>query len=191
MLEVIFVLTLFANEIEINELKLTKQATTDSLTGIYNRHHFFEKATSDLAIANEFKRPFSVMLLDFDHFKKINDMHGHHIGDLSLTETANQIKSHCRNQDCFARIGGDEFVMTLADTTLHEAKIIAERIQKSLEKNLIETPQNINLKCKVSIGIGSKNDDINQLKDIMQQADKALYQAKEQGGNRVALASYS
>lgn len=191
MLEVIFVLTLFANEIEINELKLTKQATTDSLTGISNRHHFFEQATYDLAIANKFERPFSVMLLDFDNFKKINDIHGHHIGDLSLVETAKQIKSHCRSHDCFARIGGDEFVMTLADTTLHEAKIIAERIQISIDKNLIENPQSINLNCKVSIGISSKSEDTNQLKEIMQQADKALYRAKEQGGNRVALANYS
>jgi diguanylate cyclase (GGDEF)-like protein len=189
MLEIMFVLTLFANEIETNELKLTKKATTDSLTGIYNRHHFFEQAVYDLAIANEFKRPFSVMLLDFDNFKKINDKYGHHIGDLSLVETANQIKRHCRSQDCFARIGGDEFVMTLADTTLDEAKVIAERIQKSVEKNLINNPHNIHLHCKVSIGISSKHGDTNQLKEIMQQADKALYQAKAQGGNRVALAS--
>ncbi len=189
MLEVIFVLTLLANEIEINELKLTKQATTDSLTGIYNRHHFFEQATCDLAIANEFKRPFSVILLDFDHFKKINDKHGHHIGDLSLVETANQIKSHCRTQDCFARIGGDEFVIALADTTLKEAKYIAERIQVSVENNLIETPHHNNFNCKVSLGISSKIDDCSRLKDLMLKADKALYQAKEQGGNRVALSN--
>ncbi len=189
MLEVVFVLTLLANEIEINELKLTKQATTDSLTGIYNRHHFFEQATCDLAIANEFKRPFSVILLDFDHFKKINDKHGHHIGDLSLMETSNQIKIHCRSQDCFARIGGDEFVIALADTTLQEAKYIAERIQVSVENNLIETPIHNSFNCKVSMGVSSKIDDCSRLKDLMLKADKALYQAKEQGGNRVALAN--
>ncbi|MBL4941054.1 MAG: GGDEF domain-containing protein [Colwellia sp.] len=189
MLEVVFVLTLFANEIEINELKLTKQATTDSLTGIYNRHYFFEQATGYLAIANEFKRPFSIMLLDFDHFKKINDSYGHHIGDVSLIETTKQIKVHCRAQDCFARIGGDEFVIALADTTLQEAKVIAERIKTSIENNFIKTFDNINLNCKVSIGVSSKINEGILLKDIMQQADKALYQAKEQGGNRVALAS--
>ena len=186
MLEVVFVLTLFANEIEINHLKLTKQATTDSVTGIYNRHHFFEQATYNLAVANEFKRSFSIILLDFDNFKKINDTYGHHIGDLSLLETANQINTHCRSQDCFARIGGDEFVIALADTTVHEAKVIAERIQKSIEKNSIRAENNIHLNCKVSIGVCSSTaDDNKQLKDLMLQADKALYQAKEQGGNRV------
>lgn len=191
MLSIIFILTLFSNEIEANESKLTKEATIDSLTGIYNRHHFFEQATSDLAIANELERPFSVILIDFDHFKKINDNHGHHIGDLSLIETTNQIKSHCRSQDCFARIGGDEFVITLANTTLDEAKIIAERIQMSIEKNLIKNPKNIYLNCRVSIGISCKHGNINQLNEIMQHADKALYQAKKQGGNRVALANQS
>lgn len=189
MLEVIFVLTLFANEIEINHLKLTKQATTDSVTGVYNRHHFFEQATYNLAMANEFKRSFSIILLDFDNFKAINDTYGHHIGDLSLLETAKQISSHCRSQDCFARIGGDEFVIALADTTLHEAKVIAERIQISIEKNPIKHGNNTQLKCKVSIGICSSAGNSEQLKDLMQYADKALYQAKEQGGNRVVLAN--
>ena len=186
MVEVVFVLTLFANEIETNQLKLTKQATTDSVTGIYNRHHFFEQATYNLAVANEFKRSFSIILLDFDNFKKINDTYGHHIGDLSLLETAKQISTHCRSQDCFARIGGDEFVIALADTTLHEAKVIAERILISIEKNLIKASNNIKLNCKVSVGVCSSTaNDNRQLKDLMQQADKALYQAKEQGGNRV------
>lgn len=135
--------------------------------------------------------PFSVILIDFDHCKKINDNHGHHIGDLSLIETTNQIKSHCRTQDCFARIGGDEFAITLTNTTLDEAKIIAERILISIEQNLIKNPQNINLNCKVSIGISCKHGNINQLKEIMQHADKALYQAKKQGGNRVILANQS
>ncbi len=189
MIEVIFVLTLFANEIEKNELKLTRQATTDSLTGIYNRHHFFETAGNNLAIANEFKRPFSLMLLDFDQFKRINDIHGHHIGDLSLVETVKQIKSHCRAQDCFARVDGDEFVIALADTTLHEAKVIAHRIQASIENNLIATPQNVHLNCKVSVGISCKINDSFHLKDLMNLAASALDQAKEQGGNRIALAS--
>lgn len=191
MLEVIVVLTLFANEIEKNQLKLTRQATTDSLTGIHNRHHFFEQAGYSLAIANEFKRPFSIILIDFDNFKNINDTYGHHIGDLSLLETATKIKTHCREQDCFARIGGDEFVITLTDTTLHEAKIISERIQKSVEDNIVKPAGNITISCKLSIGVSSgKANDDKQLTDLMKQADVALYQAKEQGGNRVVLANY-
>lgn len=188
MLEVIFVLTLFANELDKNHQKLNRQATTDSLTGINNRHHFFEQTTYDLAIANEYNRPFSIILLDFDNFKKINDRYGHHIGDLSLVETTKQIKTHCRTQDCFARIGGDEFIIALADTTLNEAKEIAERIKFSVENNIFSVSNNINLSCKISLGIASTRASDNQeLKELMQSADKALYQAKTQGGNKVGL----
>lgn len=184
-LAVIFVLSIFTKEIEANEAKLTKQATTDSLTGVFNRHYFFERVTCDLALANELSRPFSIILLGFDNFKEINETHGHHIGDLSLIEASNQIKGHCRSQDCFARIGGGEFVIALADTTLHEAKVIAERIQTSIGKHSIKASQNINLICSVSVGVSSKVNDNEQLKELIRYADKALYQAKEQGGNRV------
>ncbi|MCW8832137.1 MAG: GGDEF domain-containing protein [Colwellia sp.] len=191
MLEVIFVLTLFANEIEVNEQKLTKQATTDSLTGTYNRHYFFEQANFNLAMANKHKRPFSIILLDFDDFKKINDSRGHHIGDLSLIEAAKQITSHCRAQDCFARIGGDEFVIALYDATLQEAKSIAERMITSIVQHTIRTADTSPFQCKVSIGVSSKSNEDEQLKELMICADKALYRAKEQGGNRVVLFNYS
>lgn len=191
MLEVIFVLTLFANEIEINELKLTKQATTDSLTGIYNRHYFFEQASYNLAMANKLKRPFSLLLLDFDDFKKINDSFGHHIGDLSLIESSMKIQNYCRPYDCFARVGGDEFVIALTDTTLQEAKTIAERIQNAIVNNTILSSENQPFHCKVSIGISGKSSEDEQLKDLMIQVDKALYNAKQQGGNRVTLANHS
>jgi diguanylate cyclase (GGDEF)-like protein len=188
MIEVIFVLTLFTNEIEINHLKLTKQATTDSLTGIYNRHHFFEQATYNLAISTELKRPFSIILLDFDNFKTINDTYGHHIGDLALVETANKINEHCRLQDFFARLGGDEFVIALPDTTIQETKAIAIRIQSSIENNIIKIDNNKKLRCYVSVGIcSSTSQHYKPLKELMLQADIALYEAKEQGGNRVVL----
>ena len=190
MLEVIFVLTLFANEIETNEVKLTKQATTDSLTNIFNRHYFFEQANFTLAMSNKLKRPFSILLLDFDDFKKINDNYGHHIGDLSLIETSKQIQNHCRSQDCFARVGGDEFVIALADTTIQEANKIAERIQKSINQHTIHTPEYHPFQCKVSIGISSKSNEDDELKSLMIHADKALYSAKQHGGNRISLSSY-
>jgi len=186
MLAIIFVLSVFANELEVNELKLTKKATTDSVTGIYNRHHFFEQATYNLAIANKLSRPLSIILLDFDNFKKINDTYGHHVGDLSLSETAKQINTHCRSQDCFARLGGDEFIIALSDTTQYEAKLIAKRIQTSIEKNTIKTESYEHLNCQVSVDVCTSSvDGSNSLKDLMMQADKALYQAKEQGGNQV------
>lgn len=191
MIEVIFVLTLFTNEIEKNELKLTKQATIDSLTNVHNRHYFFEKANIMLATAINLKRPFSLILIDFDDFKEINDSRGHHTGDLALIETSQQIQSHCRAQDCFARIGGDEFVIALSDTTQQEAKTIAERIQLSINQNVIHISNTSPFSCKVSVGVSSKTTTDDTLKALIIQADQALYQVKQNGGNRIALANYS
>ncbi|WP_448211161.1 GGDEF domain-containing protein [Colwellia sp. MEBiC06753] len=185
MLEVILVLTLFANEIEANELKLTKQAKTDALTGIANRHAFFEQGESAFNLAKTNQRPFSLILLDFDYFKRINDLYGHFIGDLCLTEITKLIRSHCREQDIFARIGGEEFAIALPDTTISEANNLAEQMRITIEQHTIPVIGKQPLNCTVSIGIASKQDESDEMKAILVHADKALYQAKSLGRNRV------
>ncbi|MGL1958065.1 MAG: GGDEF domain-containing protein [Colwellia sp.] len=185
MIEVIFVLTIFANQMKINELKLTKQATTDSLTNIYNRHHFFELGKTALAMANEMKRPFSIILLDLDHFKNINDSYGQRTGNLALIEISKNIKQLCREPDYFARIGGDEFVIALPDTTQQEANIIAERILDSVKNCSLTTTDNINFSCSISIGVSSRSKNHDQLESLMIQAEKALCLAKKQGKGRI------
>lgn len=187
MVEVIFVLTLFANQIETHEAKLTKQASTDSLTGISNRHHFFQKGNKLLELANLNSRPFSVVLLDFDFFKQINDKYGHSSGDLCLIEISKLMKNHCRPQDIVARIGGEEFVIALTDTTLPEANNIAETIRLAIEKHIIPIEGQRNFTCTASFGITSRKSNDANLKNLLVEADKALYFAKAQGRNRIKL----
>lgn len=185
MLEVILVLTLFANEIETNELKLTRQATTDSLTGIANRHSFFEQGNRIFQQALDDARPVSVMIIDLDYFKRINDQYGHFAGDLCLTEVTKLISRACREQDFFARIGGEEFALILPDTTLTEANNIAEEMRFIVQDHIIPAVGKQNFSCTASFGIASREQKTEKLKDVLIHADKALYLAKELGRNRV------
>ncbi|NMP31269.1 GGDEF domain-containing protein [Thalassotalea sp. M1531] len=187
MLEVILVLTIFANEIEANELKLTRQATTDSLTGIANRHSFFEQGKALFSSAQSHQRPFTIVLLDFDYFKRINDQYGHFVGDLCLTEITKVVTSQCRKQDLFARIGGEEFAIILPDTTQQEANNIAEQLRLSIECHNIPIVGEQYFTCTASFGIASKSPHCKTMKDVLIHADKALYLAKELGRNRVQL----
>ncbi len=189
MIEVIIVLTIFSSTIEKNEATLIKQATTDSLTGIANRHLFFEKGKTLLADAHIQNSHLSVALLDFDHFKTINDNYGHPAGDICLKEITQLIKSNLRNTDLFARIGGEEFAIILPDTSLQEANNITEKIRLLIAEKEIKLDQQQPISCTVSIGICNKNQTIDKIKTLLVNADNALYQAKVQGRNRVALFS--
>lgn len=191
MIEVIVVIVIFNNQLEINDAKLTRQATTDSLTNIANRHHFFELGETLLKTANTHQRPFSLILLDFDYFKKINDNFGHGSGDLCLIEVSRIIQNICRPQDLFARVGGEEFTIALPDTTAQEAEKLAERMRSTIAQHVIPVIGTSSLKkdfyCTVSFGIADKvNHDIS-LKMLMSHADKALYIAKDKGRNRVKV----
>lgn len=185
MIEVVIVMTIFSKEIESNEAKLTKQATTDALTGIANRYQFFEQGNHLLKDANQNTRPLSLLLLDLDFFKKINDKYGHNIGDICLVEISALIQSQCREHDLFARIGGEEFAIILPDTTLIEAQNFAENIRVKVAEHLIATSEASHINCTASIGVVEKSPNKNTLKNLLVQADIALYQAKNNGRNRI------
>ena len=188
MVEVIFVLVLFVNQIERNELKLYQQAKTDALTKIANRHHFFEQGNNQLSLANSLNRPFTLVLLDLDYFKQINDKYGHHAGDECLVRITNTIKASIRQHDLFARIGGEEFVIGMPETTIKEANNITERIRIEVEKCQIDVEnEHKKFNCTASFGIAALSDSAKDLKSILINADKALYRAKELGRNRVQL----
>ena len=186
MLEVIVVLTIFINQIESNEKQLRLQATTDTLTGIANRRYFFEQLNQLIFQEKEFPRPLSILLIDFDHFKQINDQYGHFSGDICLIEICNLTSSLLREHDIFARLGGEEFVIALPETTLQEANQIAERIRIKISEHNIVLAEQPNFKCTVSIGIASNANPNDDLDKILLHADEALYQAKEYGRNRTS-----
>jgi len=163
------------------QTKLYKLSVTDSLTKSYNRRFFDQSYNEVQQVFSSKKTPYSIAVIDIDHFKKVNDQHGHSIGDQVLIEIASVIKKEIRSNDIFFRIGGEEFSILLVDTTLVEATKIVERIRSSVENYVVKFDENKELKITVSIGIAESQKDI----DSMEAADEALYQAKEMGRNRV------
>ncbi|NQZ81347.1 MAG: GGDEF domain-containing protein [Colwellia sp.] len=187
MIEVTIVIVILNNQLEKNETKLTQQATTDSLTQIANRHYFFEQGNILIELSNVNQHPFTMILLDLDLFKKINDRYGHGAGDLCLVEITSIIQHLCRKQDLFARIGGEEFAIILPETTAEEAYCIAERMRVMVEQQKIPIVGAQSFTCTASFGISGKTSDSTTLKNLLLQADEALYLAKEQGRNRVQI----
>lgn len=153
-------------------------ALTDHLTGLSNRRDFENQGRHILARARRFGRPVSVLMLDVDHFKALNDTHGHDAGDRALCVLADILKSACRQSDVVARLGGDEFACLLGDTGLGAAQLLCARIRIALDMTE-------GVEFTVSMGIaelaeGSEID----LYDFLKQADDALYAAKRAGRNR-------
>ncbi|RDC53884.1 sensor domain-containing diguanylate cyclase [Acinetobacter sp. RIT592] len=163
-------------------------ANHDSLTRTMNRHFFFQKGEYLLQYANRIE--FSVIMLDIDHFKRLNDDFGHHVGDKVLQHFAEIIRCNLRAEDLFARIGGEEFVLLLWNTEPSEARLIAERIRDLVEKTPIYQSDGSPLYITVSVGITHQNEPQAQdLQNLINIADQALYQAKHRGRNQVVLAS--
>jgi len=160
-------------------LMLEDMALRDSLTGALNRRALFQLGDNALAGCQRRGQPLSVLLLDLDHFKQINDLQGHHVGDLVLKHFADRVQGILRRPALLARYGGDEFVVVLPGTTPEDAEQVAERI-RSAQVALPEVPV-----CHVSIGVASSvPGQHDALAALIQRADKGLYQAKNAGRNR-------
>ncbi len=162
---------------------LQKLAEIDLLTNIYNRRSFLVKAEAELNRAIRYNHPLSIVLLDIDYFKKINDNFGHQAGDKILKSLATSVASLVRFCDIFGRYGGEEFIIMLVETDYRSATIFAERIRNTIA-NLIVTYDSILIKFTVSIGIGILEND-QELSSIIKRADNALYEAKNKGRNCV------
>ena len=177
---------------EANE-KLHTLAITDGLTGISNRRAIFERLRSEISRAVRENSPFCLIMLDIDHFKKVNDTYGHGAGDKVLVEIVNRIKSELRPHDDIGRYGGEEFLVGISKADSKISRVIAERLRTCI----CERPFQIeDRKIDVSISLGvvnfmpSRDHDINDLLEAMiKAADIALYKAKEAGRNRVAYDS--
>ena len=159
-------------------------ANIDSLTKSLTRHHFFNIAESEFVRFVRYHRPFSVLVLDADHFKDINDTYGHYAGDLVLRNLSLVILEQKRTQDTFGRLGGEEFGILLPETNLQQARIVAERVQKTWS----QTPSTVDgqlIHSTVSIGVTQANDQDKSFEDILRRADRMMYKAKEAGRDRV------
>ena len=164
--------------------KLELLASTDSLTGAFNRRHFMEAANNEILRSERYGHPLSVLMLDIDHFKAVNDTHGHGIGDEALKETVHVIEKTLRNEDTLGRLGGEEFAVLLPETKVSQAVLLAERIRVAISEIVIDTPTDP-LSFTMSIGISQLSEGDSNIDDILKRADEGLYKAKEQGRNQV------
>jgi diguanylate cyclase (GGDEF)-like protein/PAS domain S-box-containing protein len=165
--------------------KLKQVATTDYLTGLCNRRHFMALGKIELERQKRYSHAgLSLIMLDLDHFKVINDTHGHEIGDLVLKTFAYMGQKALRDADVFARVGGEEFVILLPETDLMGAFAIAERFRQACERSSVTLDKG-GISFTVSLGVATWNSSIKEIEELMKHADLALYRAKKKGRNRV------
>jgi diguanylate cyclase len=172
-----------------SELKnARKEALTDPLTGILNRRGFEEASSAILVEQVKQHNDLCLLMVDIDHFKKINDLYGHLFGDRVIRTIADTLKSKVRGQDCVARIGGEEFVVLLADTNTQGACIVAENIRRSIEACKIVPHGSLESIGGVTVSIGvALHTNNERLIALLDQADQALFQSKRAGRNRSSV----
>jgi diguanylate cyclase (GGDEF)-like protein len=163
-------------------------ATTDPLTKLYNRRHFETAARAELARFQRYFRPLSMLILDVDHFKSINDRFGHAAGDIVLAAIADACRSIKRASDIAARIGGEEFAILLPETNAEAARTFAERLRSEISESA-PIIQGEKLALTASVGVAAASRHTTRVSSLLQSADEALYQAKRTGRNRVCVAT--
>lgn len=169
------------------EEELRRRATIDALTQIPNRQHFLDLAEGELRRAQRYQTSLSVLLIDIDRFKFINDTYGHAVGDHTLQLMTKVCIATLRESDVIGRIGGEEFAVVLPTTTPEGSKDTAERLRRAVELATVEIPGVPPLKFTISIGIASLRSSDTQVKHILERADLALYEAKRAGRNRISV----
>ncbi len=183
-------LTLFANQVEmaitIANLfeNLKKEAVTDSLTELYNRRYFNQALQKEAERAQRLHQPFSLISLDLDYLKKINDTYGHFFGDLAIRTIADILKKNARSIDVPARLGGEEFSVLLPGVDSSGAMIAAERIRAAIEAQELDTIGHIT----ASVGVGTFPEHSIKLDELLDMTDQAMYKSKINGRNRVTMA---
>ena len=168
--------------------RLEKLAITDGLTGLLNRRTAMERLEKEFIRAQREGRALSCIILDLDHFKLVNDAHGHRMGDEVLREVARRMRSSCRPYDILARYGGEEFLAVLPGVTLEQAVRVAERIRRSLSSRPMEW-EGISVNVKASFGVAEVADNAEESPEsLVVRADRVLYRAKGEGRDRVCAA---
>jgi diguanylate cyclase (GGDEF)-like protein len=182
----------FANEvtIAIENARLFEEiqqlAITDSLTGMFTRRHFFELGEIEFARSRRYKRPLSMLIIDVDHFKQVNDTYGHAVGDKVLEMVAQCYIQNVRQPDIVGRYGGDEFVLLLPETNLMEAQGLAERLRTQISSVTVQTDQR-EICVTISLGVASLDSSCADLSDLLRRSDEALLEAKRSGRNSVRV----
>ena len=159
-------------------------ATTDALTGLRNKRHLTDELAREFSRARRYNRTFSILMVDIDHFKEVNDRYGHQVGDVTLRAVASTVLSCLNSEDLAARYGGEEFVVALLETELEDAVTTAERIRRAVSE-LVVSYREARLQVTVSIGCAEYSHADEDEVALFERADQRLYAAKEAGRNAV------
>jgi len=173
---------------ETLEHELRSMALTDHLTGIFNRRHFLERASEEVARARRYGHTFSIAMMDLDHFKNINDQYGHAAGDEALRAFSAFVSKSKREMDIFGRLGGEEFALIMPDTEVEIAKQVCERMREGTERIRLRGLGGT-ISMTVSTGLADYCSVTDSLDSLLARADKGLYEAKHDGRNRVVYAA--
>ncbi len=173
--------------------QLERQAITDALTGAFNRRYMDQRLADEVASARRYGLPLSVLLLDIDHFKRVNDTHGHPIGDEILVGIKRLLAERLRDSDVLTRYGGEEFLIIATHTHAQSACDLADRMRRHIESHVFRVHgyagKMAELHITVSIGVADLNESNSNAELLVRSADEQLYRAKTAGRNRVACAS--
>ncbi len=181
----------------LNSERLKHFGLTDALTGVHNRRYFEQRLYDEVARVQRYGEGLSCLFLDIDHFKKINDTHGHQAGDLALQQVAQRIRGQLRSCDVLVRYGGEEFAALLTDTPEAGARATAERIRAAIAAQPFPLPDGSSIPITLSVGVATQGHYASSLsiegvaRALVERADQGVYRAKEAGRNRVAVVSLS
>ena len=182
------ILKVFAAQasVAIHNARLFHMATTDGLTGLTNHKHFQQRLLEEFCRASRYQKPLGLLMIDIDHFKNVNDAHGHQTGDQVLLLLSRILRANLRIHDVSARYGGEEFAILLPETTLEGAQALGEKLRIVVEQTSFPVAA-ISVKCTISIGVAATDQQISKPSDLVRVADQALYRAKEGGRNLVLV----
>jgi diguanylate cyclase (GGDEF)-like protein len=180
----------YLEEVAAANQRWEQAAFTDALTGLPNRRYAMERLEQEWSSAVRNDRPLSCMLVDIDLFKRVNDTHGHAVGDLVLKSVSNVLRASIRTEDIVCRVGGEEFLVICVETSKEEAgSSAAERLRKAVANHIITTGTGFNGRVTISVGVAERDRKNDTVDALIKSADSAVYAAKQAGRNRVSLAA--
>lgn len=168
--------------------KLEELTVTDDLTGLYNMRYMAQALDKHFTLLLRYHRPFSIIMMDLDHFKQINDRNDHLVGSETIKNIGRVVEACTRNTDIKARYGGDEYIIALPETDRKSSAVVAERLRESIFLNSVVINEKLTVKVTASIGVASFDPSRHKaFTDLIKDADRAMYRAKQTGRNRVCL----
>jgi len=173
--------------VEEKNYELEQLVSVDYLTQLYNRRYFIQFAEKIFLMSQREKLPLSIVMIDIDYFKKINDKYGHKIGDDVLVLFALKLSNFNRKNDIVCRYGGEEFIVMLSNCNVEQAYLVAQKMARKIKEIEIKVNSTDVLKVEVSMGISENRENDSSIEDMVKRADKELYKAKRKGRNRIEV----